>query len=46
MVNGMKDGYRLRPYRNPKLKRVVRAKIAGKWVSKYFETKEEAQTHR
>ena len=42
----MTDDFRIRPYKHPKLKWVVRAKIAGKWVRKYFETKDQAETYR
>jgi integrase len=42
----MTDEFRIKPYKHPKLKWVVRAKIAGKWVRKYFETKDHAETYR
>lgn len=41
----MPHAYRLKPYQHPRLKWVVRAKIRGKWVRKYFEKKAEAQTY-
>jgi len=42
----MTDEFRIKPYKHPKLKWVVRAKIAGKWVRKYFESKDQAETYR
>lgn len=42
----MKPAFRLKAYKHPRLKWVVRAKIAGKWVRKYFEKKAEAETYR
>jgi hypothetical protein len=42
----MKPAFRLKPYKHPRLKWVVRAKIAGTWVRKYFEKKGEAETYR
>jgi site-specific recombinase XerD len=39
----MKPGYRVKAYKHPKLKWVVRGKERGKWVRKYFETKAEAE---
>lgn len=41
----MKEGYRVKTYRHPRLKFVVRGKVNGKWVRKYFLTKGEAQTY-
>jgi integrase len=41
----MKHGYRIKPYKHPKLKFVVRGKVRGKWDRKYFRTKAEAQTY-
>lgn len=41
----MKEGFRIKPYKHPKLKFVVRGKVDGKWVRKYFHTKGEAQTY-
>src|SRR5438874_12691978 len=42
----MKLHYRVKPYKHPRLKWVVRAKLAGRWVRKYFQTKAEAETYR
>jgi integrase len=42
----MKPVFRLKSYTHPRLKWVVRAKICGKWVRKYFEKKTEAETYR
>lgn len=41
----MKTGFRVKPYAHPKLKFVVRGKVAGKWQRRYFETKGEATTY-
>ncbi len=41
----MKTGYRLRLYSHPRLRWVVRSKIAGRWVRKYFEKRTDAQTY-
>jgi len=41
----MKHGYRIKPYKHPTLKFVVRGKERGKWARKYFKTKGEAQTY-
>lgn len=35
--------YRIKPYKHPRLKFVVRAKLHGKWVRKYFRSKGEVQ---
>jgi hypothetical protein len=37
----MKNGFRVKAYKHPRLKFVVRGKVAGKWQRKYFETKGE-----
>jgi integrase len=37
--------YRIRPYKHPKLKYVVRSKLAGKWERKFFASKAEAETY-
>lgn len=41
----MKQGFRIKPYKHAQLKFVVRGKVNGKWVRKYFHTKGEAQTY-
>jgi integrase len=41
----MKSGFRVKAYKHPRLKFVVRGKVAGKWQRKYFETKGEATTY-
>jgi integrase len=41
----VKPGFRIKPYKHPKLKFVVRGKVRGKWDRKYFRTKGEAQTY-
>jgi hypothetical protein len=41
----MKNGFRVKAYKHPRLKFVVRGKVAGKWQRKYFETKGEATTY-
>src|SRR5689334_17232247 len=41
----MKNGFRVKGYKHPRLKFVVRGKISGKWQRKYFETKGEANTY-
>src|ERR1700677_387594 len=41
----MKEGYRVKPYKHPKMKWVVRGKESGKWVRKFFGTKVEAQSY-
>ncbi|HEY2625259.1 MAG TPA: tyrosine-type recombinase/integrase [Candidatus Udaeobacter sp.] len=40
-----KAPFRIKPYKHPRLKFVVRSKITGKWKRKFFETKAEAQTY-
>ena len=40
----MREHYRVKRYKHPRLKYVVRGKISGKWFRKYFETKAEAET--
>ena len=41
----MKTGFRVRKYKHPRLRFVVRGKVSGQWARKYFETKAEAQTY-
>ena len=40
-----KAAYRIKKYKHPRLKYVVRSKISDKWERKFFETKVEAQTY-
>jgi integrase len=40
-----KPAYRIKAYKHPRLKYVVRSKIGGKWERKFFWTKGEAQTY-
>lgn len=40
-----KTAYRIKKYKHPRLKYVVRSKISGKWERKFFETKAEAETY-
>ena len=40
-----KSNYRIKPYKHPRLKFVVRSKISGRWERKFFATKGEAQTY-
>ncbi len=40
-----KSQFRIKPYKHPRLKFVVRSKITGKWQRKFFETKGKAQTY-
>jgi integrase len=40
-----KSAYRIKRYKHPRLKYVVRSKINGKWARKFFETKAEAETY-
>jgi hypothetical protein len=40
-----KAAYTILPYKHPRLKFVVRSKIEGRWVRKFFETKAEAKTY-
>jgi integrase len=41
----MKKPYRIKPYKHPILKFVVRDKITGKWRRKFFKTEREAKTY-
>lgn len=40
-----KPAFRIKPYKHPRLKFVVRSKLSGKWERKFFATKGEAQTY-
>jgi integrase len=40
-----KPPFRIKPYKHPRLKFVVRSKITAKWERKFFGTKSEAQTY-
>jgi len=40
-----KPAFRIKPYKHPWLKFVVRSKLSGKWERKFFRTKAEAQTY-
>src|SRR5262249_24824445 len=40
-----KPAYRIKKYKHPRLKYVVRSKVSGKWERKFFESKAEAQTY-
>jgi integrase len=40
-----KPAYRIKKYKDPRLKYVVRSKIRGKWERKFFQTKAEAETY-
>src|SRR4029077_17472245 len=40
-----KPAYRIKKYKHPRLKYVVRSKISGKWERKFFQTKVEAETY-
>ena len=40
-----KPVFRIKPYKHPRLKFVVRSKLTGKWERKFFATKGEAQTY-
>jgi integrase len=40
-----KPHFRIKPYKHPRLKFVVRDKVTGKWRRKYFESRREAQTY-
>ena len=42
----MKPLFRVKAYKHPRLKWVVRAKLSGRWIRKYFQTKGEAETYR
>lgn len=39
-----KPAFRIKPYKHPRLKFLVRSKISGKWQRKFFATKAEART--
>src|SRR4051812_45898552 len=41
----MKTGFRVKAYKHPRLKFVVRGKVSDKWQRRYFETKGEANTY-
>jgi integrase len=41
----MKKPYRIKPYKHPVLKFVVRDKLTGKWRRKFFKTEREAKTY-
>src|SRR5260370_18334442 len=40
-----KPPFRIRPYKHPRLKFVVRSNLSGKWQLKFFQSKTEAQTY-
>jgi integrase len=40
-----KKHFRIKPYKHPRLKFVVRSKITGKWERRFFQTKAEAETY-
>jgi hypothetical protein len=40
-----KPAYRIKKYKHPRLKYVVRSKISGNWERKFFKTKAEADTY-
>lgn len=40
-----KSAFRIKPYKHPRLKFVVRSKLSGKWKRKFFRSKAEAQTY-
>jgi hypothetical protein len=40
-----KPPFRIKPYKHPRLKFVVRSNISGKWERRFFRTKTEAQTY-
>jgi integrase len=40
-----KSPFRIKPYKHPHLKFVVRSNLSGKWQRKFFQTKTEAQTY-
>jgi integrase len=40
-----KPAFRIKPYKHPWLKFVVRSKLSGRWERKFFPTKTEAQTY-
>ncbi|MGI8821208.1 MAG: tyrosine-type recombinase/integrase [Chthoniobacterales bacterium] len=37
--------FRIKPYKHPRLKFVVRSKLSGRWKRRFFHTKAEAQTY-
>jgi hypothetical protein len=39
-----KRHFRVKPYKHPRLKFVVRSKVTGKWERRFFQTKAEAET--
>jgi Site-specific recombinase XerD len=40
-----KRHFRIKPYKHPRLKFVVRSKVTGKWERRFFQTKSEAETY-
>lgn len=40
-----KRHFRVKPYKHPRLKFVVRSKVTGKWERRFFQTKAEAETY-
>lgn len=40
-----KSVFRIKPYKHPRLKWVVRSKLSGKWKRKFFETEKTAKTY-
>ena len=40
-----KRHFRIKPYKHPRLKFVVRSKVTGKWERRFFRTKAEAETY-
>lgn len=40
-----KPAFRIKSYKHPSLKFVVRSKISGRWKRQFFHTRKEAQTH-
>ena len=40
-----KRRFRVKPYRHPRLKFVVRSNVTGKWERRFFRTKAEAETY-
>ena len=41
-----KQAFRIRPYKHPRLKWLIRSKLSGKWERKFFETKCEAEGYK
>ena len=41
----VKSAFRIKPYKHPRLKFVVRSKISGKWKRKFFTSKAQAQAY-